>query len=114
MASLRCRQDIAIAALHLVIDNYNLASSGHDLHGPSEIPIRRQRLAAIRVAKAAQPTSSTAVSGQVRLPERFNLGDPSIKNEIPKKALGDRRQEWRFHCQIPHTETKPHLLSAPS
>jgi hypothetical protein len=29
-----------------------------------------------------------------------------IKNETPKKALGDRTQEWRVHCQIPQTETK--------
>jgi hypothetical protein len=36
----------------------------------------------------------------------------SIKNETPKKALGDRKQEWRFHCQIPHTETKPSLRNA--
>ena len=35
-----------------------------------------------------------------------------LKNETPKKALGDRRQEWRFHCQVPHTETKPHLRNA--
>jgi hypothetical protein len=42
MASLRCRQDIAIAALHLIIDDYHLASSRHDLHGPNEMPIGRQ------------------------------------------------------------------------
>jgi hypothetical protein len=32
-----------------------------------------------------------------------------IKNETPKKACGDRRQEWRLHGQIPHTETSSYL-----
>src|ERR1700704_587962 len=32
-----------------------------------------------------------------------------IKNETPKKARRDRRQEWRLHCQIPHTETESNL-----
>src|ERR1700704_4344152 len=32
-----------------------------------------------------------------------------IKNETPKRARGDRRQEWRLHCQIPHTETSSYL-----
>ena len=31
----------------------------------------------------------------------------SIQNETPKKALGDKRPEWHFHCQIPHA--KPNL-----
>jgi hypothetical protein len=32
-----------------------------------------------------------------------------IKNETPKKVRGDRRQEWRLHCRIPHTETSSYL-----
>ena len=24
------------------------------------------------------------------------------------ESRGDRRQEWRIHCQIPHTETSPY------
>ena len=66
MASWRCRQDIARAALHLVIDDYNLASSRHDLHGRMRYQLGDSGLPRLRVAKAAQPTSSTAVSGQVR------------------------------------------------
>ena len=34
------------------------------------------------------------------------------KTRHPKKAIGDRRQEWRFHWQIPLTETKPHPRNA--
>jgi hypothetical protein len=32
-----------------------------------------------------------------------------IKNETPKKAPGDSRQEWCLHCQIPHTENSSYL-----
>jgi hypothetical protein len=29
----------------------------------------------------------------------IELSQERIKNETPKKARGDRRQEWRFHCE---------------
>ena len=30
----------------------------------------------------------------------IELSQEHIKNETQKKARGDRRQEWRFHCEI--------------
>jgi hypothetical protein len=39
----------------------------------------------------------------------IELSQEHIKNETPKKARGDRRQEWRFHCEISHTETSSYL-----
>jgi hypothetical protein len=39
----------------------------------------------------------------------IELSQEHIKNETLKKARGDRRQEWRLHCQIPHTDQ---LISA--
>ena len=114
MASLRCRQDIAIAALHLIIDDYHLASSRHDCTGRMKCQLgdraacRDSNRRGLPANVQPGPKRTGPVAGAA------NLGDPSIKNETLKKALGDRRQEWRFHCQIPHAETKPHLLSAPS
>ena len=39
----------------------------------------------------------------------IELSQEHIKNETLKKARGDRRQEWRFHCEISHTETSSYL-----
>ena len=39
----------------------------------------------------------------------IELSQEHIKNETPKKARGDRRQKWRFHCEISHTETSSYL-----
>src|SRR6267154_6702555 len=39
----------------------------------------------------------------------IELSQEHIKNETPKKVRGDRRQEWRFHCEISHTETSSYL-----
>jgi hypothetical protein len=39
----------------------------------------------------------------------IELSQEHIKNEPPKRARGDRRQEWRFHCEISHTETSSYL-----
>ena len=38
----------------------------------------------------------------------IELSQEHIKNETLKKARG-RRQEWRFHCEISHTETSSYL-----
>ena len=39
----------------------------------------------------------------------IELSQEHIKNETPKKTRGSRRQEWRFHCEISHTETSSYL-----
>ena len=37
------------------------------------------------------------------------MSQEHTKNETLKKARGDRKQEWRFHCEISHTETSSYL-----
>ena len=70
---------------------------------------RGRRADDIKGAASGSTTGQSRAAHLVDFAQRF---DAHIKNEAPKKARGDRRQEWRIHCQIPHTETKPYLRNA--
>ena len=39
----------------------------------------------------------------------IELSQEHIKNETRKKGPRRQEQEWRLHCQIPHTETSSYL-----
>jgi hypothetical protein len=65
----------------------------------------RKHTALIRAVEGSRNVSSWQCAPKP-VPQLYQ---EKIKNETPKKACGDKRQEWRLHCQIPHTETSSYV-----
>ena len=58
---------------------------------------------------AWEPRGGCGRIGSIRPSTDAEALPAHIKNETPKKAPGDSRQEWCLHCQIPHTENSSYL-----
>jgi hypothetical protein len=78
---------------------------------------RHSRWPSSRHAPEARSLSSHVPRWKLtRLTSPPSAGVPSlpahIKNETPKKVRGDRRQEWRLHCDAPYYALRREIAEA--
>jgi hypothetical protein len=100
----RLLQWIAVAALPPNVAAGNLAAQSSRRIAAGAAP-KRARLKSPRRVPRDRGCRGSAEA----FTNELSQDQHTSKTRHQKKALGDRRQEWRFHCQIPHTETSSYL-----